>query len=595
MCGIYGVIALGDEVVSTDSVVRATDALTHRGPDDEGFLFGERRGVQLVVESFRGDGSPRELPLAHVADAAGSYSFGFGHRRLAILDLSPAGHQPMCDASGELWIVYNGEVYNYVELRGELAQLGHTFHSGTDTEVLLAAYKQWGPEFVRRLNGMWAFLLLDQRQGRLVGARDRFGIKPLFWRRTRKRLEFASEPKALLSASNRRPRAQVTAVYEFLAWGRVDVAPRTFFDDIWQLPPAHYFVLSLSDPGQLCPERYWVPPAPGDEPLGDPVESVRLTLQDAVRLCLRSDVPLGSCLSGGIDSSSIVSLVSANLHQNGGADGARVRTFSSCFDDPTVDERAYVEYVVHTSQADSTLVFPDGQDLLEDLTALIRIHDEPVPGTSVFAQGEVFAAARNAGVTVMLDGQGGDELFAGYLTFHVFRQLDLFQNRQIRAALREWIALRRTGTPLQQSALQLLALATPERAKLPLRWAGYGRKPPHWISPQFTDALGPEVVWRTNQSPNPPRGRALYDRQLHYLFNELPALLRYEDRNSMARSIEARVPFLDHRLVELAFQLPDEHKIDAGITKRVLRQAMAGLVPEQVLSRTDKMVFETPQ
>jgi asparagine synthase (glutamine-hydrolysing) len=595
MCGLYGAIALHGELISSDAVVGAAETLVHRGPDDEGFLFGRWQDGQLAVESFRGDHSPPDVTLPDVKAAAGGYSVGFGHRRLAILDLSSAGHQPMCDPSSEVWVVYNGEIYNYVELRDELARHGHRFRSGTDTEVLLAAYKQWGPEFVQRLNGMWAFLLLDTRRGTLVGARDRFGIKPLFWRRSAERLEFASEPKALLAAPDRRPRANDAAVYEFLAWGRTDVPPRTFFEDIWQLPPAHYFVVSLSDPCQLRPERYWLPPEPGDEARGDPVEAVRSTLHDAVRLCLRSDVPLGSCLSGGLDSSAVVSLMSATLRKNGVAGKATIRTFSSCFDDPQVDERAYVESVVRASQADSTLVFPDGQHLLEELTALMHVHDEPVPGTSVFAQREVFAAARNAGITVMLDGQGGDELFAGYLTFHVFRQLDLLQDRQLRAVLREWLALRRTGTPLWQSALPLVALASPERAKLPLRWAGHGRKPPPWISPGFADALGADVVWRSNQSPNPPRKRALHDRQVYYLLNELPALLRYEDRNSMARSIEARVPFLDHRLVELAFQLPGEYKIDAGVTKRVLRQAMAGLVPDQVLARTDKMGFETPQ
>ena len=554
MCGICGVVALG-RPPEVETVERMASALDHRGPDGDGSFYEE--GVAL------------------------------GFRRLAIIDLSPAGMQPFASEDGRLRLVHNGEIYNYRELRRELEPRGHRFRTATDTEVLLAAYREWGERCVDRFNGMWAFAIWDGERGTLFCSRDRFGIKPFYYRWDGERFAFASEPKAFRAdASPLRPNPSV--IRDYVEQGYLDHTEETFFEGVRRLPPAHSLTL---DAGGLRIRRYWTL-EPREPPSGDAAEAVRETFLDAVRIHLRSDVPVGTCLSGGLDSSAIACAVDHLLRteaESAKPVGERQKTFTAYFPDPEVDERPYAEVVVERTRAEPHWVtFEDG-DLAESLPAIVETQDEPFGSSSMVAQWYVMRAARGAGLTVMLDGQGGDELFAGYHGYFPPYFADLLVRGRVGALGRELAAYRTLyGAGVPKLAEMVARPFVPER----VRWAARGRAR-GGTSLLASDLRGLPATPSGNGVPFRDRLR----RQLHLILSKrgLPELLRYEDRNSMAHSLEARVPFLDYRLVELLFSLPGEQLIDRGRTKAVLRRALADLLPEQVASRTDKLGFVTPE
>ncbi len=585
MCGIFGEWRFDDAGIVAAEVQAATATLRHRGPDDEGYLVGRRDGT--VAELRRGndsvvaDAPPIQSPLPIRCDVA------FGFRRLAILDLTAGGRQPMRSADGAHWIVYNGEVYNYVELRHELAALGHTFRSTSDTEVILAAYRQWGTGCLERFNGMWAFVIWDVPARRLFGARDRLGIKPLFFAATDRAFTFGSEIKAIAGLPRSAIRFRDEAIADFLATGLVDHSARTFYEGIESVPAAHYFVV---DGSGVTIRRYWDVAAgePGAIPDGEAIDRVRGLFDDAVRLHLRSDVPIGSCLSGGIDSSAIVCVANRLLRRN--ATGVpQQETFSSCFEDPRFDERPFIEHVLAQTGARRNFVFPRGEDLPRDIAAVLWHHDEPFASTSVYAQWKVMQAAAARGVKVILDGQGGDELFAGYHTYFGFHFADLLRRRDLRTLWREARGYSRVhGVSIAVAFSRLLEplLGPALRRVIRTRIKDEGVA----ISREFLRARGDETATVRGGDGT------LFERLCDLLTrSSLPALLRYEDRDSMAFSVEARVPFLDVRLVELAFALPARLKISGGMTKVALREALRGVLPDPVRVRTDKMGFVTPE
>jgi asparagine synthase (glutamine-hydrolysing) len=512
------------------------DALTHRGPDGRGVFADD--GVCL------------------------------GHLRLAILDLSDAGLQPMAD--GELQLLHNGEIYNYVELREELRGKGHRFQTGTDSEVILAAYREWGERCVERFNGMWAFVIWDAQRKLLFGSRDRFGVKPFYYRLDGSRFAFASEPWPL-----RRGGANLRAVRDYLEQGYLDQGDETFFDGVVRLPPAHSFTFG-SDGLRLS--RYWSL-EPGDAP-ADPVDAVRETFLDAVRLQLRSDVPVGTCLSGGIDSSAIAVAVAHHGHEH-------QKTVTAYFDDVGFDERPFARAVVERTGAEAHWVSFGADDLVADLPAIVQSQGEPFGSTSICAGWYVMREARRAGLTVMLDGQGGDEIFAGYRASFGYRLSDLLRAGRVAEATGELSAFTRVNGP-RWAAVALAAPHVPERARLAVRARLRGA-----AALTAPELRGLGSLDESNGGGFPDRLR----RQLHRLLTRrgLPELLRYEDRNSMAHSLEARVPLLDHRLVELAFSLPGDELIRRGETKSILRRAVGDLLPPEVRQRRDKLGFVTPE
>jgi asparagine synthase (glutamine-hydrolysing) len=536
MCGIAGVVAL-DRPPERAAVETMISDLAHRGPDGRG-LFADD-GVCL------------------------------GHLRLAILDLSDAGLQPMQD--GELQLIHNGEIYNYIELREELRGRGHRFSTGTDTEVMLAAYREWGERCVERFNGMWAFAIWDGARRTVFCSRDRLGIKPLYYRLEGGRFAFASEPWPL-----HREKANLRAVRDYLEHGYLDQGDETFFDGVLRLPPAHSLTFG---PNGLRIHRYW-DLEPTEAP-ADAVEAVRETFLDAVRLQLRSDVPVGTCLSGGIDSSSIAVAVAYHGHDH-------QQTVTAYFDDPGFDERPYARAVVERTGAEAHWVSFDADDLVADLPAIVQAQGEPFGSTSICAGWYVMRAARAAGLTVMLDGQGGDELLAGYRASFGYRLSDLLRAGRIVEATQELRAFSHVHGP-RWAAVALAAPHVPERARLAARSRLRGSAP--LVAPSL------RVAAPTREHGNGALFPDRLRRQLHLLLTRrgLPELLRYEDRNSMAHSLEARVPLLDHRLVQLAFSLSGGELIRNGETKSVLRRALTDLLPPQVSGRRDKLGFVTPE
>ena len=538
MCGIAGQFALNGGKADAALVGAMAQRLAHRGPDGEGSFF--------------------------------SGPVGLAHRRLAIIDLSDEGRQPMGNEDGSLQVVFNGEIYNYRELREELAALGHRFASATDTEVILHAYEEWGRDCLARFNGMWAFALWDGRRRELFCARDRLGVKPFYYAVAGGSFLFASEIKALRvhPLVGRRPNDRM--LLTFLAWGVADHTAETMYDGVFQVPPAHAVVVSEEDVGE--PERYWdfaMNPASREAGTDDGTAARRARdlLTDAVRLRLRSDVPVGTCLSGGIDSSTVAALINVLLREESPESvGERQKTFSVCFDDPRFDESRYIDTVVAATGVANRRTTPGTDGLWEDIERLLYMQDEPFASLSIYAQYCVMRLAQDE-VKVVLDGQGADEQLAGYIAYQAPYIRGLLRRREILAALREGAASAR----LHRSFFSWAAAQSRVRSERRELLRG---SPPEVL--RYAGSLD-EVLKREITASN------------------LPLLLHWEDRNSMAFSIEARVPFLDYRLVEYLASLPLDQKIRGGVTKYVLRRAIRGLVPDAVRCRTDKMGFVTPE
>jgi len=597
MCGIFGIWQLDARPVDLPAVQRAVTSLRHRGPDDEGYLLVNTQTGRVV--ECGGKDTDERLGLPGIDEFFGeAFDLVLGHRRLAILDLSPAGHQPMATSDSTVWIVYNGEVYNYLELRSELNSYGHKFHTDSDTEVILAAYQQWGPACLTRFNGMWSFVLYDARRRSLLCTRDRFGIKPLHYVLQNGTFVFASEIKALLrlGASERSP--DCAAIFDYLVWGLVNHSQHTFFEGVDSLPPGRYLLLQ---DGQLELHRFWDLERATEEydVRGWEAQQIagqfRELLTDAVRLNLRSDVPVGTCLSGGVDSSSIVCL--GNLLMFGEERlpahivGDRQKTFTACFDDPRIDERRYVEVVVKATGAEAHSTFPRPEHLFEIMPRLMWHQEEPFASTSIYAQWHVMELANQHGVTVLLDGQGADEMMAGYPGAWSVYLGALLRSGRWRTLLRE--AQQYQGTELGERG-QLAGLRRAVLSALPAQLKNClkvvrGDRWPTWLNLEFVQAHS-----KRSGLPHQANG-SLRTFLLNQMAYHLPALLRYEDHNSMAFSLEARVPFLDYRLVSFVFALQDHQRIFRGVSKAVLRRAMEGIVPETILNRRDKIGFATPE
>lgn len=555
MCGIAGILRFDGAPPDRAALTRMGEAIVHRGPDDA--------GLELLG------------PL------------GLVHRRLSIIDLSPLGRQPM-SYRGRYWLSYNGEIYNYLELRRDLEALGHAFRSRTDSEVLLAAYAQWGEDAFVRMNGMWAVALWDAEERKLVLSRDRLGVKPLVYARGPQRILFGSEAKALLAAEPGLAELDLDTVAQFLERPGHVFQRSTFYQRMERLEPATTLV--VYDNGRSTVQRYWryLPAArPAPISLDAAAERVRETLADAVKLRFRSDVPVGTCLSGGLDSSSIVALAKSQL-------GQAPRTYSVVYDDPELAEGNYVDLMIQSLGLEGRVTRPDGGDLAEVMIEATYYQDQPTAAPGIYSQWQVMRLAAPE-VRVLLDGQGGDELFAGYYSFYLEHARGLL-DRGLRGQLGAFAALLKSQKPMKEaSGLDPLGhLARSAWNKLDRRARGSGQAPrPMTLASEELARLGDRE--RDNWVTPKLHADALTNAQWDMLVRTtVPGLLHYEDADSMAFSIEARVPFLDYRLVELAFDLPAEVKIDGAVTKQVLRRAMDGILPEPVRQRSDKKGFPTP-
>jgi asparagine synthase (glutamine-hydrolysing) len=480
-------------------------------------------------------------------------------------------------------------VFNHTELREELARLGHRFTTRTDTEVLLAAWQQWGEAALPRCIGMFAFALLDSASRRMLLARDPFGIKPLYYMSRQGRTVFASEIAPLLRLSWARRRVDAQSVFDYLRFGIPRDPEATFFSDVRAIPAGHVLEFSLDTPAApAAVRRYWAPAVrtETDITFEEAARHLRTLLLDSVRLHLRSDVPVGTALSGGIDSSSILML----LRHAGAA--APVTAFGYAAGGP-IDEWAWIELVARQAGVPLRKVTADGRGLASTLDRLLTIQGEPFGSTSVFAQYRVFDAARRAGMRVMLGGQGADEIFAGYRPYLSVRLATLLRQGRLADSIRFWSSARR------MPGVDHLLLRAGGELLPPMAQRGARRAMGEELWPAALDRQWFERTGICTDSPVVP---AVSDSRVRNRLVDamhakvLPALLRYEDRNAMAFSIENRVPFLTTAIADFALSLPDEYLIDAkGGSKAVLRAAMRGIVPDLVLDRSDKVAFATPE
>jgi len=574
MCGIGGLILTPPGPIKGEWMRAFLEQLEHRGPDDSGWLSLHRRRIT----------QGREVPQDLAADLI------LLHRRLSILDLTDAGHQPMGTPDGRYWIVLNGEIYNYLELRNELERLGHRFQSRTDTEVLLAAFIEWGPPCLTRFVGMFAFAILDVEAQKLFLARDCFGIKPLYYSNWQDGFAFASEIKALLELPGVGREMNRQRLYEYLVSGITDYGAETLFAQVKQLPAAHYMEILLDNPRIVRPVRYW------DIDLTDKVDlsfnEAAQTLRDlfleSIRLHLRSDVPVGAALSGGIDSSSIVAvmrLLDPKLE---------IHTFSYIADDPAISEERWVDIVGTAARSVVHKVKLTPDQLMGDLDNLIGAQGEPFGSTSMYAQWSIFRAANEAGIKVMLDGQGADELLGGYGIYRIAKITTLLRKGHWKQAMGLW---RCASTLPAQSfgwvTSRVFSYILPSALKDPLRQLLRKDIVPTWLNASWFKNQGVK-----GHSIKPISGKEVLKNLLYQTLTQtsLPHLLRSEDRNSMGFSIESRVPFLTPALAKFILALPDDHIIARdGTSKAVFRQAMRGIVPDAVLDRRDKIGFPTPE
>ena len=576
MCGIAGYLGKDGHEPDGAFIERAMRGMGHRGPDDGGWLAWKAGSLTSGVTP------PRTLPPAQVL---------LVHRRLSIIDLSENGRQPMQTPDGRYALVFNGEIYNYLELRAELQALGYSFRTQTDSEVLLAAIVTWGTDALRRLVGMFAFALLDTCKRELLLARDFFGIKPLFYALTAGGLAFASETNVLadLVPVDRRVNAQ--AVFNYLRFGITDEGEQTLLEGIKQLPAAHYVRIDLERIHELQPVRYWRmdPGPPLEISFPEAVARVRELFIENVRLHLRSDVPLGTALSGGIDSSSVLMVM---RHLQG--PNADLHAISYIADDAALSEERWIDIVGQAANATVHKVRLAPTQLIADFQHLVSRQGEPFRSTSIYAQHRVFCMAQEAGIKVMLDGQGADEMFAGYPQYYGARLASLVRRFRLPAARRLLNGAQANGAPGRLQLLQLAArwLAAPSLQKALRQLVGKDLVPA-WLNASWFARRGVRCA-----EPSLPHCQQQLRADLRAALEggSLSHLLRYEDRNSMAFSIESRVPFLTPQLAEFVTSLPEEYLISAdGVRKSVFREAMRGIVPDVVLDRKEKIGFETPE
>jgi asparagine synthase (glutamine-hydrolysing) len=550
MCGIVAVIGTSDsgEDRRRDD---ALDLIAHRGPDDRG--------------------------VWHDANA------WLGSRRLAIIDLSPGGHQPHVDPLTGVAITFNGEIYNYLEIRDELAALGHVFRTRSDTEVLLRAYLHWGSDLLAHLNGMWAFVLWDPRVRQAFFARDRLGVKPFYYSARSGRFSVASEAKALLVLDPDLRQVDEGSLYRFLAEGRLYTGQRSFYAGIDVLPPGHCGTFTPGESSAAI-HRYWAPPRAAEQPLayGDAVRALGDLLHDSVRLRMRSDVPVGFTLSGGLDSSAVLQAAASTVAGDG-----KLQAFTSTYETggarPIVDERRWARLVAGSYDVDLQEVPADVGDWVSVLKKVVWHMDGPGYSPAVFPLWKIMERARSRAIPVLLEGQGADELLGGYTQYAALAIWESLSRGRLAAAARDYSSFARTFS-LRMLTLYLV------REKASFAVDAYRRRVGSLgtMDPEFSRRF------KGTAAPEPSPGTVNSRLRLDLTQEILPGLLHYGDAISMAHSIESRLPFLDYRLVEFASSLPADFKVGRGDTKRILRDHLRSVGLPAIADRRDKLGYPTP-
>jgi asparagine synthase (glutamine-hydrolysing) len=544
MCGISGIIYKNGKLVDKNKIQKINDLISHRGPDDEGFYFEK--------------------------------NFAFGHRRLSILDLSSDGHQPM-HYLDRYTITYNGEVYNYLEIKEELLSYGYIFNSYTDTEIILASYDKWGKDCVNKFNGMWAFAIYDKEKEIIFCSRDRFGIKPFYYTEVDGKFIFGSEIKQLLEFYDKKY-VNKKILMDYFVIGLEDHTNETFFENIYKLEQSHNLTYNLKT-NEFIIKRYY--DIIQENIYLDEIDSITLyksNLINAIKLRLRSDVKVGVCLSGGLDSSSIAAIASENYKKSSTYKFTAIHAKSS---EKTTDESLYAREVSDFCNLDLQIVEPTKEEFINSIDELIYTQEEPFSGPSIFMQYFVMQKAKDIGCTVLLDGQGGDETLLGYERYYPAYLLSL----NFIELIKGFINSSKNSKLSLKLLLQYFVYFT--NAKIRLNRL---KNKSTFLKKEYLKKISIDVVEK-----NAKNYLSIFKLQYDELYKtQMPHLLKYEDKNSMRNSIETRLPFIDVKVLETALSIDNSYKIKNGWTKYILRKSIESLLPSSIVWRKNKFGFEAP-
>ncbi len=578
MCGIAGIVNKTYRSSNLRQPVLAmSQVLAHRGPDGEGFIIASEKGVQALFQEPLKN-SQQELPYLprHSLQSAADGFLAFAHRRLSIIDLSSAGHQPMCDAEKNIWLTFNGEIYNYIELRKELLHLGHHFFSECDTEVVLQAYKQWGYSCVDKFNGMWSFCIYDAEKKICFASRDRLGVKPFYYVNNNQFFAFASEQKAFIKAGICDASINEKELHNYLVNTLLETSTENFFSHVTELWPGHNLVYDLPG-GEIKVHRYFhlddiISFHNDDVTESQLIENIRNAFEHAVDLRMRSDVEVGTCLSGGIDSSALA--VTMASHKS-----SRLNCFTSVFPGKKINEEHYADMAAAKAGARHFKVEATSGQFMEEVDQLVYSQDVPIWDTSTYAQYKVMELAASNKIKVVLDGQGADELFAGYHHHFIAKWNNLLTHGKIGPLLKDILVSEKTiPAPF--------VFYVKQQIKARYNFAAKQYHPV--FSAEFLNTGAIRNKDRFLSGVNEQLISDIYD-------TRLKSFLKCEDRCGMWHSVESRTPFSDDiELMKLMFSFSGNKKLKNGVSKYLLREAVKTRLPEQIYSRYDKQGFETP-
>lgn len=545
MCGISGIINKNNSKVKQNEIKNINDLISHRGPDDEGFYFEK--------------------------------NFAFGHRRLSILDLSSDGHQPMHYLDEKYTITYNGEVYNYLEIREELEGFGYIFNSHTDTEVILASYDKWGEKCVNKFNGMWAFTIYDKEKNIIFCSRDRFGIKPFYYTEIDGKFVFGSEIKQLLEFYEKRY-VNKRILMDYLVIGFENHTRKTFFENIFKLEQSHNLTYDLKTNSYEIKKYYDLKKNELKLDESSSVEVYKAKLTDAVSLRLRSDVKVGTCLSGGLDSSSIAAIASSIYNAKTDDKFVAIHAKSS---QKSNDESLFAQEVTDSCNLNLNIIEPTLDEFISSIDDVINTQEEPFGGPSIFMQYFVMKKSKEIGCTVLLDGQGGDETLVGYERYYPAYLMSLDFLDSIKAFFKS----SKNSKLTKKEVVAYFIYFT--KSKIRIKRLKNKNK---FIKKEYFNLASFDILEKNAKSY-----LDLFDLQHEEIFHtQMPHLLRYEDRNSMRHSIETRLPFIDYKVVETALSIDNKYKIREGWTKYILRKSVEKILPKNIVWRKNKFGFEAP-
>jgi asparagine synthase (glutamine-hydrolysing) len=571
MCGITGYY--GDNNINLNKYYKAHLLLKHRGPDDEGFILKDKDSEIICAKGI--DTIPFFSNLKSISSFKKS-NFILGHRRLSIIDLTEKGHQPITDDENRYYLVFNGEIFNYIELMEELSDLGHQFNCKNDTEVFLKSFIEWGVNCFNKFNGMWAAAVYDSKKDELLLSRDRFGIKPLYYYVNNNDIFFGSEVKFILSFIDKID-VNSDLVREYIVDSSLDHQTKTMFKDIYQLKPGNYIVINSNG---IKTKSFWnyTPKVNKKLKYEETVNELGKLFSNSIDLRLRSDVPVGSLLSGGLDSTAIV----CDIHKRYNKKIYDFKTFSAVFEEKKYSEDEYIDKTIKQTNFSKNFIIPDPNKICEEIDKILYYQEFPFRSLSVYSQWCIYKyISENSDVIVLLNGQGSDEIFGGYTNNYYSYLAEKIRKMEFVSFIKEFFNISQNRKIPKKNILFNVAA----------KFIGqFGFELPLFLTRKKIC----KNSYKRKKMKTSTNNIFLQDLYSNLRFKALPEYLRYEDRNSMAFSLEARLPFMDYRIVELGYTLPDEFKIKNGISKRIIRDIARSYSPSEIITRKDKMGFVSP-